>query len=143
MQISQNQNQTSFGINSIKFTSDVAKEAFAKATKKIPSEKMANVLQEIKGMKPKMGPDIDTFIGVHSAGGSGIYLNVKAEGKNNIHNIGTTFSEIFKEESVVTPKTLLKAFKKLVKNVDTARMEKFDGSKLPDDLLQKAAKKIK
>ena len=125
MQISQSNNQTSFGINSIKFTSPVAKQAFEKATKKIPSEKMAGILQEIKNMKPKHGPDVDAFIGTFSAGGSGVYLNARIyEGKNNVQDIGTTFSSIFKKESTVTPKTLLKAFKNLINNVDNKRLNR-------------------
>ena len=141
MNISQSGNQNpSFGINSIKFQSNIAKEAFAKATKKIPSETMTNVLKEIKGMKPKIGPDVDTFIGTYSLGYTGNYLNVTADKEKGIQDLGTKMSIVFKSQEEVTPKSMLKAFKKLIAGIDKARMEKLDGSNIPDDLLSKVSK---
>ena len=49
-------------------------------------------------------------------------------------------SIVFKSQEEVTPKSMLKAFKKLIAGIDKARMEKLDGSNIPDDLLSKVSK---
>ena len=141
MQISQSNNQTSFGIRSIKFDSKDAKAAFQAATKKIPSEKMSQVLEEIRALKPKKGPDIDTFI----TSVNGVYSFSKKnpfEGKTQY--MDRPFKWWFTDKSEITPKTMLRAFKNLVKSVDEDRVKTYvDVSDIPNNLLNKVSNKVK
>lgn len=91
-------------------------------------------------MKPKIGPDVDTFIGTHSLGFTGNYLHVTADKEKGIQDLGTKMSIVFKPQEEVTPKSMLKAVKKLIAGIDKTRMEKLDGSNISDDLLSKISK---
>ena len=117
MQISQSQNQTSFGIRSISFDTPYAKSTFKNLTKNFSSEKMTQLLEDIKNIKPKVGPDIDAFI----TNVPSVYSFSKERPFEGLQQpLYTKF--LFKEK--VTPKSILKAFKNLVKNVDASRIGK-------------------
>jgi hypothetical protein len=62
MQVSNN-NNTSFGINLVRFENKEAKDFFNSKNTLIGKNAMARMWNEIKDLKPKKGPDIDVYIG--------------------------------------------------------------------------------
>lgn len=113
MQISQN-NNPSFGIKSVRFTSPRVKSNFEEMTKKVSPKKLANMWDEIRTIKPKKGPDIDVFIdnSLMSYGVPGYqYTPVKLGAKKG----KTTVSEFVLEGK---PEKIIDAFKTLVSKVE-------------------------
>ncbi len=119
MQISQSQNKQSFGINMVKFEDELAKETFNAKNILISKAKMAKVWQEIGNMKPKVGPDIDVFIGCDSL--NGFMSRLTYNGSKSMSNMGD--AEI-KGGFFHTPKRILNAFKELINVVNEDRLGK-------------------
>ena len=115
MQISQNNNQ-SFGINLIKFEDKASQELFNAKNKAIPAKTMAKVMEEVKQMKPKIGPDIDVYIGRSYQDG----LNTLTYRENEKDVIGKAFDKI-NCMCNNTPEKIVNAFHRLVNKVDEFR----------------------
>lgn len=126
MQISQN-NNPSFGINSVKFTNSLVKSEFEEMTKKISPKKLTKMWEEIKNIKPNKGPDVDVFINgsMLSYGRLGLQhptVNLEVrKGKN------TSIVERVLEGK---PKKIIEGFKNLITKVD--KMENCGKSTNPD-----------
>ncbi len=126
MQISQN-NNPSFGINSVKFTNSLVKSEFEEMTKKISPKKLTKMWEEIKNIKPNKGPDVDVFINgsLLSYGRLGLQhptVNLEVrKGKN------TSIVEHVLEGK---PKKIIEGFKNLITKVD--KMENCGKSTNPD-----------
>lgn len=126
MQISQN-NNPSFGINSVKFTNFLVKSEFDEMTKKISPKKLTKMWDEIKNIKPNKGPDVDVFIngsfisyGHPLSPHPTVNLEVR-KGKN------TSIVEHVLEGK---PKKIIEGFKNLITKVD--KMENCGKSTNPD-----------
>ena len=105
MQISQSQNQASFGVN-LKYSDDLAKNMFLSKLQVSPN-KMSKLMDNIKNIKP-VGPDIDVFIK-----NLGNYAETATGKKQYLCEY---------ESKIITPKNLVKGIKNLVKQVSDSRM---------------------
>ena len=132
MQISKSNNSIlSFGINSVKFSPEVAKCLFKQKARNIKEEKLTKVFEKVKNIKPKKGPDIDVF-----TCGFGDCIR-SATGEGSVIGIDKVIFSGFK----ITPKSLIKGFKDLVKSVDKERLVHADISSISDNILTKLGHK--
>lgn len=115
MQISQNNNQ-SFGINLIKFEDKASQELFNRKNRAISPKVMTKVMEEVKQMKPKNGPDIDVYIGRSYQDG----LSTLTYRENSKDTIGKAFDKINAQYNH-TSDSILNAFRRLVNKVDEYR----------------------
>ena len=125
-----NVNNTSFGINAVRFLEQEAVDNFNKMARTMDYNQQFKMFQEIKNIKPKIGPDVDVFVGSAKKLGSNddVYLSAqsklnKQEGfeilnsrmNDNYENCFEGFKHALSKEQIVN------TFKKLVNSVDEAR----------------------
>ncbi|MBR1753658.1 hypothetical protein IJ732_02375 [bacterium] len=115
MQVTQS-NNTSFGINLIKFEDKASKELFQSKNRFIGNKAMANMWNEIKQMKPQKGPDIDVYIGQAFKDDKFSTLTCR---KDSGDILGKAFAII--EGTDHSSKSIIKAFKKIIRSVDEYR----------------------
>ncbi len=112
MQIGQN-NSTSFGIKTINYASPKTKEFFNTGLKHVKNEKLTQMWDEIRQIKPKIGNDVDVL--VTKLGINSVYLDYT---KNN----GTyLLQKVQNDGKVIEPVNLIEAFKNLVAKIDVDR----------------------
>lgn len=117
MNVSQNNNNTSFGINLVRFEDKASKNIFHAKNRFISPEGIDYMWEHISKIKPKHGPDVDVFI---SKSTDGLYNVLYTK---NIENGSTvkTYQKVFAEEDENTVTGIIDAFKKLVKQIDHHR----------------------
>ena len=115
MEISQNNNQ-SFGINLIKFEDKASEALFNRKNRAIPPKQLAKVLEEVKQMKPKTGPDIDVYIGQSYKDG----LSTLTYRENSKDVVGKAFDKINAQYNH-TPDSIRNAFHRLINKVNEYR----------------------
>lgn len=120
MQISQNNNNTSFGIHMVRFEDKASKSIFNAKNRFIQPESLDYMWEQISKIKPKHGSDVDVFI---SKSTDGLYNVLYTKAVENGSTV-KTYQKIHAGEDENTVSGIVQAFKDLVKQIDHHRAKK-------------------
>ena len=100
------------------FLDEGAEQLFNMKNKHLNKEKLANVLNEVKNIKPTSGPDVDVFIGICGKNSKTPVSYLTYKEPNSLIRKGFIYIEN-KKHSL---ENILNAFKKLANQVDSTRI---------------------
>ena len=129
-----NNNNTSFGINAVRFLSEEAQSNFDRMARNMNFNQKFFLLEEIKNIKPKSGPDVDVFVGNGARFSRPNDVFLSAQSKVNQQE-GIRILDSAKNDAVFTGdledlkgtlsrKQIIQAFKNLIADVDSSRASK-------------------
>ena len=119
MQIGHNDNGTSFGFNNIKFLDESAEQLFKIKSKHIKQDVLTKVLEEVKNIKPKSGPDVDVFIGAFGKDTKHPYSYLTYQEPNSLIRKGYAYIHEAKKHTI---DGIIETFKNLANQVDERRV---------------------